>query len=95
MKIIAVNLYGEGVLSVAGNGAVIQYVPDSPINLVNNYESTSDILISLFWDEGISNGGTVVIDYDVYFDQGSSGSGEFILLDENVVTTFYSTSVTL
>ena len=33
VKIISVNVYGDSVLSTVGSGAVIQLVPDAPINL--------------------------------------------------------------
>jgi hypothetical protein len=35
-KIISTNTYGESIMSESGNGAVIQLIPDSPINLLND-----------------------------------------------------------
>ena len=35
-EIISVNVYGSSVYSTAGNGAVIQLVPDAPLNLTND-----------------------------------------------------------
>ncbi len=67
-KIVAVNIYGESQQSTAGNGALIQSVPDSPINLVNDASSTTGYLIKFTWTEGISNGGSKVIDYNIYYD---------------------------
>ena len=71
VKIVSINIYGESTESSAGNGAVIQLVPDSPVNLVNDATTTTDTVIKFTWDEGSSNGGTSVIDYDIYYDQGS------------------------
>lgn len=36
-KIVAINLYGESVVSEAGNGAIILTFPDSPVNLQEDY----------------------------------------------------------
>jgi hypothetical protein len=44
------------------------------------------------WDQGLSNGGAVVIDYSVYYDQGI---GSYVLLAHNVLTDFYVTGVQL
>jgi hypothetical protein len=59
-------------------------VPDAPINLFNDYVTSSDVLIRFFWDDGLSDGGSPVINYDVYYDQGSSVA-VYILLDSNSV----------
>jgi hypothetical protein len=55
-------------MSEAGNGAVIQLVPEPPINLLNDPLTTSDVVIRFTWDEGLNNGGNSVIDYAVYSD---------------------------
>jgi len=47
------------------------YVPDAPINLANDPTTTTDTVIKFTWNQGVSNGGTSVIDYSVYYDQGS------------------------
>lgn len=55
-------------MSSAGNNAVIWLVPDAPVNLANDPLTTEDTLIRFTWDEATNNGGTSVIDYDVYHD---------------------------
>jgi hypothetical protein len=35
-KVIAVNLYGDSLISLEGNGAIITTNPDAPINLLEN-----------------------------------------------------------
>jgi hypothetical protein len=70
-KIISINTYGESIMSDAGNGAVIQLVPEPPINLLNDPTTTSDVVIRFTWEDGLNDGGSPVIDYDVYYDQGS------------------------
>jgi hypothetical protein len=49
-KVISTNLYGDSeVFSEVGNGAVIENVPDSPINLTNDLETTTDTVIKITW----------------------------------------------
>ena len=48
-EIISVNVYGSSVYSSAGNGAVIQLVPDAPIVLTNDPSTTTDTLIRFTW----------------------------------------------
>ena len=92
MKIVSVNVYGESIQSDSGSGAVIQSVPDTPITLVNDPTTTTDTLIRFSWSDGVNNGGTPIIDYTVYYDQGSSS---FVELESGVTTQFYETDVTL
>jgi len=68
VKIISVNIYGDSVYSEVGYGALIQQVPDAPINLANDPTVTSDSVIRFTWSQGLSNGGAEVIDYSVYYD---------------------------
>ena len=77
-----------------GSGAVIQLVPDAPVELINDDITTTDTVIRFTWKEGANNGGSPVIDYTVYYDQGT-GSGVFVLLEEGVTATQYTTSVEL
>jgi hypothetical protein len=71
---------------------VIQLVPDAPINLANDPLTTTDSIIRLTWSDGASDGGTAVIDYSVYYDQGTDN---YVLLDAAVLNQYYVTSVTL
>ncbi len=57
----------------------MKLVPDAPINLVNDPTVTTDLRIRFTWTEGLSNGGDEVLDFSVYYDQGT-GSGDFVLL---------------
>jgi len=69
-------------------------VPDSPVNLANDAATTTDTVIKFTWDDGASNGGTSVLDYDIYYDQGSSVA-TYTLLAEAVANKFYQTTVSL
>jgi hypothetical protein len=44
------------------------------------------------WSQGLSNGGTEVIDYNVYYDQGLS---IYILLAEKLTTSYFTTAANL
>ena len=90
VKIMAVNAYGNSFLSTAGNGALIQLVPDAPV-LSNDPLVTSDTVIRLNWSV-VSDGGTTVIDYAVYYNQGTNN---FVLLKNDVTTQYYQTDFVL
>lgn len=92
VKVIASNVYGDSVLSVAGNGALTKLVPDAPINLANIAALTDATSISFAWQDGTSDGGRPVLDYRVFFDQAN---GNFIELETGVLTQQYSTSIAL
>lgn len=68
VKVISQNVYGDSPYSDAGNGATIQKVPDAPVNLQNDPTTTDDTKVRFTWEEGPSNGSSVVLDYDVYYD---------------------------
>jgi hypothetical protein len=67
-------------------------VPDAPISLANDPLTTTDTVIRFTWSNGLSDGGTVEIDYNVYYDQGTD---TFVELEAGVTSQFYQTSVTL
>ena len=48
-EIISINFYGSSVYSSAGNGAVIQLVPDAPIDLINDPTITTNTVIRFTW----------------------------------------------
>lgn len=78
IRVNALNAYGTSPLSEMGSGAIMQLVPDAPINLANVPEITLDDKIGLSWEDGASNGGTSIVDYQIYFDQGSDSYVELI-----------------
>lgn len=65
---------------------------DAPISLANDATTTTDTVIRFTWSDGSSDGGSSVIDYTVFYDQGTS---TFVQLEASVTTQYYSTSVTL
>lgn len=86
VRIVSVNMYGDSTESETGVGAVIQLVPDAPVNLENDSTATSDTQIRFTWSDGASDGGTQIIDQAVYYDQGTDA---FVLLDGTVEDRFY------
>jgi len=71
--VIAYNMYGDSASSQAGDGAVIVLVPDAPLSLVNDPSITSSTVIGFNWQDGVSDGGSAIIDYRITYDQ-STGS---------------------
>jgi hypothetical protein len=67
-------------------------VADAPISLANDPLTTTDTVIRFTWSDGSSDGGSPVIDYTVYYDQGSN---TYVELEAGVTTQYYLTSVTL
>ena len=70
--VAASNYYGDSERSEAYLAGLIQLVPDAPISLTNDDTVTDATQIKLTWSDGASNGGTNIIDYFVYYDQGTS-----------------------
>jgi hypothetical protein len=62
-KISAINIVGESEASLEGNGARVLTSPDKPLNLKNVASQTTSTQIGLTWQEGLSYGGSPVIDY--------------------------------
>lgn len=48
--------------------------PDAPINLAIDDNSSSETQITLTWQDGVNSGGSPVIDYSVFYDQGQGGA---------------------
>jgi len=92
VKIIAINFYGESVESDAGNGAIVLLVPYPPVGLADNTAVTTAYVIGFTWNDGISTGGSPIIDYRITYDQSI---GVYITLDEGILTKSYSTQIVL
>ena len=75
-----------------GNGAIIVEVPDAPLGLADDVQYTSDTIIAFTWNNGISQGGSTIIDYKITYDQAI---GTYTTLAEGVVPMNYQTTITL
>jgi hypothetical protein len=91
VKIIATNVKGDSAESVLGFGAIIIAIPDAPIDLAENTALRSATELGLTWNEGASNGGSVVTEYRIsYAEQG----GSFSVLASTANTNYLVTSLT-
>lgn len=66
----------------------------APTALTNDPTTTTDTVIRFTWTAPAYDGGSPLIDYTVYWDQGD-GTDNYVLLEENVPSEEYTTSVTL
>ena len=62
-KVKATNVYGDSDYSELGGGGIIVRVPDSPVNLSENYSERTPSTIGLTWTDGAENGGLQILDY--------------------------------
>jgi hypothetical protein len=67
-------------------------VPSASVGLANNVAVTTATVIGLTWNNGISTGGSPIIDYRVSYDQST---GVYVVLGTGIVPRSYSTTVTL
>ena len=88
----ASNFYGESADSQSGNGATIVLVPSSPVSLSDDLSVTTASLIGIKWQNGVSTGGTPILDYKVWYDQSLD---DYVVLDDSVNELKYTTTVLL
>ena len=90
----AQNAYGISSRSDIGNGAIILTNPSAPVSLLENKVPKSATTIGMTWQDGLSNGGTEIIDYRVSFDQGTGSNIFFILANSLVLKEYVATGLT-
>lgn len=66
------NVYGDSDMSDPTFSGLVQLVPDPPVNLQDVPAVTNANTIKFTWDDAPEDGGSPVLDYAVYWDQGSS-----------------------
>jgi hypothetical protein len=86
-QLVGYNSYGDSAISPAGNGAIILTVPDAPTSLAEVTTSRTATSITFNWSAGASNGGAVVIDFRVNFDQALS---TYMIRASGVTSTQYT-----
>lgn len=79
-------------MSPTGGSALIVYVPDAPLALADVPAITDATKVGLTWTNGVSDGGTDIIDYTIQQDQST---GVWKNLVSGVKTTPYTTTETL
>jgi hypothetical protein len=86
-KVRATNLVGNSAYSAVGNGGVLLTTPGAPLSLANNVAVSTKTQIGLTWYEGISNGGTPVLDYRIHY---KADEGNYSVLVDSLTDTFYT-----
>lgn len=69
-RVQAINIYGNSAFSISGGSGVLITNPDPPISLAEIFSSRTATTLRISWQDGPSNGGSPIIDYAVYSDQG-------------------------
>ena len=90
-KLTATNEVGESAESAQGGSALIptdSTVPDPPTSLTRA-TTTSQTSLTFTWTAPANNGGQPLIDYAVYWDQGT---GSFVELETSITATSYTKS---
>lgn len=62
-------------------------IPSSPVYLVETITSRTTTSVSFSWSNGVSNGGSAIIDYRISYDQGLN---QFVVLASGVLTQNYT-----
>jgi hypothetical protein len=88
-KLIAHNAYGPSSDSDVGGTAVIVLVPSEPLSLANNPAITMGPLIGITWTPSAQVGGSVILDYQVWYDK-ARGDSVFEILESGVGDAFYT-----
>lgn len=66
-RVIAINVKGNSVESLEGNGAKVITKPDAPINLLEDTSLRTASTLGLQWQDGASDGGSVILDYRISY----------------------------
>jgi hypothetical protein len=87
-KVKARNLVGLSALSDATSIQAAQ-IPDPPINIVNVEAITTATDIGLQWEAPVFNGGSAIIDYRLWSDDGTAGV-TFTEVDSGLTSLTYT-----
>jgi len=61
----AINSYGNSILSLNGNGAIITTNPDSPTSLTEDILLRTPTTLGITWSAPLFTGGASIIDYRI------------------------------
>jgi hypothetical protein len=64
-KVVATNIYGDSDVSEPGNGAVMYFYPDKPVDVAEDMNDRSISTVGLYWSDGPDPGGLPVEDYRI------------------------------
>lgn len=91
-NVTAINIMGRSITSASGNGAVILSTPSAPISLQQDFMNSNAYVLAFTWSDGLSDGGTPIIDYRVYYDAATDGAN-YTILDFGITAKNYQSSV--
>lgn len=86
----ATNIKGESENSDEGNGCIIIYQPDPPIELMEDTQFRSQSTLGIKWTAPVEDGGTRILDYQI---QRAELGGEFADLASSSYTGLYVVSL--
>jgi len=70
-------------------------VPDRPVGLATNIATNTKQVISLTWNDGLSTGGSPIIDYRLSWDASTGAGLTFTVLQTGLTAKSYTTTQTL
>jgi hypothetical protein len=86
VRVTAYNIYGDSLASDNGLEAILVTYPDPPTNIIENVSQRG-----VTWSIGTSNGGTSIIDYTLYHDQGTDN---YVVVGTTVLKHLIATGLT-
>jgi hypothetical protein len=86
------NLVGLSPESVAIQVLAAQ-IPDEPTNLIEKPGETTSTQIGLSWDAPTFDGGSPILDYRIWYDDGIGGSENFVELATVTELTYLATGL--
>jgi titin len=92
VKVTANNVYGDSAKSDATSAGLVQLVPFPPVNLASDPAVTDATRIKFTWEDPLEDGGSPILDYDVYWDQGSTISSVVLLASDLTVREYQTTA---
>jgi hypothetical protein len=73
-------------MSAVGNGGVLLTTPSAPINLKEDVSQRTLNALGITWQLGASSGGTSIIDFKVFYDQGL---GVWVAIAQGITSLAY------
>jgi hypothetical protein len=89
-KIVAYNVYGDSADSDISNPTTLMTNPDAPVSLAENTSLRSFFDIAFVWNDGPSNMGSVIIDYELSIADGIEADATFSVFESNIVGRAYT-----
>jgi hypothetical protein len=90
--VTAVNVYGDSITSIEGNGAIIITNPDAPLSLAEDESFRDSSTFGLKWNEGFENGGNQISEFVLSM---ADVNGDYLVIESGITAALTgSTQVT-